>query len=167
MSSSQWMPISPSFGGQGHHLGYYHKIAHYLFIVPLVLLVIVAIGYNVAVVFATKWMYKNAWREKAIEHTDSSGKPLLPKSNIWEEIYVVNLKIANYLLGDAIALKEENGYLVLRIHDYDVYMPSAMLLVQISEIAVAMTLVVLFVDFLVLQVSIFCCLIVLYIYIYI
>ena len=138
-----WLPISPSFGGQGHHLGYYHNIVHYLFIVPLVLLVIVAIGYNVAVVFATKWMYKNAWREKATEHTDCSGKPLLPKSNIWEEIYVVNLKIANYLLGDAITLKEENGYLVLCIHDYDVYMPSAMLLVQISEIAVAMKLVVL------------------------
>ena len=88
-------------------------------------------------------MYKNAWREKATEHTDSSGNPLLPKSNIWEEIYVVNLKIANYLLGDTIALKEENGYLVLCIHDYDVYMALAMMLVQISEIAVAMTLVVL------------------------
>ena len=154
-SSPTWLPISPSFGGQGHHLGYYHNIAHYLIIVPLVFLIVVAIGYNVAVVFATKWMYKNAWREKSSEHTDSSEKPVLPKSNICEEIYVVNLKIANYLLGDAIALKEENGYLVLRIHDYDVYMPLAMLLVQISEIAVAMTLVVLFFDFLVLQVSIF------------
>ena len=136
-------------------MGYYHNIAHYLFIVPLLLLIIVAIGYNVAVVFATKWMYKNAWRGKGSEHTDSSEKPVLPKSSIWEEIYVVNLKIANYILGDAIALKEENGYLVLRIHDYDVYMPLAMLLIQISEIAVAMTLVVLFFDFLVLQVSIF------------
>ena len=54
-------------------------------------------------------MYKNAWREKSSEHSDSSEKPFLPKSNICEEIYVVNLKIANYLLGDAIALKEENG----------------------------------------------------------
>ena len=38
MSSSPWMPISPSFGGQRHHFGYYHNIAHYLLIVPLVLL---------------------------------------------------------------------------------------------------------------------------------
>ena len=138
-TSPTWLPISPSFGGQGHHLSYYHNIVHYLFIIPLVIIIIVAIGYNVAVVFATKWMYNNAWREKASEHSDSSEKSLLPKSNIWEVIYVVNLKIANYLLEDAIALKEENGYLVLRIHDYDIYMPLAMLLVQISEIAVDIT----------------------------
>ena len=55
-SSPTWLPISPSFGGQGHHLGYYHNIAYYVFIAPL-FLIIVAIGYNVAVVFARKCVY--------------------------------------------------------------------------------------------------------------
>ena len=44
----------------------------------------------------------------------------------------MNLKIANYLLGDAIALKEENGYLVLCIHDYDVYMRAISYVVSVD-----------------------------------
>lgn len=153
---SSWSDLVPAihFGSQGHSLGYYYTIANYLFILPLSLLLLVAIGYNVLVGLATKWMYTNAWNKKEDEDADSA-KPLLPKTNFWEEVYVVNMKIARYLLGNTINLKESNGYLVLTIHDYHVYMPLAMILIQVSQVAVAMILIVLFVDYSVLEVYIY------------
>ena len=160
-SESPWSELVPSIhiGSQGHELGYYHKIADYLFVVPLVLLLVVAVGYNVLVGFATRWMYANAWKKKSeavSTHTESGDKPVFPKTNIWEEIFVVNMKLANYLLGDnTINLKlSADGFLSLNIQDYPVYMPLAMIMIQVSQVAVAMTLVVLFVDYFVLQVLI-------------
>ena len=157
MTTVPWSDVVPSFsiGSLGHNLGYYYKIADYLIIVPLVLLVLVAIGWNVLVGFATKWMYSHAWKQKLgnNEADSDSDSPTLPTSNTWEEIYVTNNKLATYLLGDTLALKEQHGYLVLQIHDYNVYMPLAMVFVQVSQLAVAMLMVILFVDYLILQVS--------------
>lgn len=155
MTTVPWSDVVPSFsiGSLGHNLGYYYKIADYLIIVPLVLLALVAIGWNVLVGFATKWMYSHAWKQKIGNDEADSDSPTLPTSNTWEEIYVTNNKLATYLLGDTLALKEQHGYLVLQIHDYNVYMPLAMVFVQVSQIAVAMLMVILFVDYLILQVS--------------
>ena len=156
MSTVPWSDVVPSFtvGTLGNNLGYYYKIAYCLIVIPLGLLLLVAVGWNVLVGFATKWMYRNAWKEKQKGGTSTdSDDPSLPITNAWEEIYVVNNKLAAYLLGGTVAIKEQQGYLVLQIHDYNVYMPLAMIFIQISELAVAMMMVVLFVDYLILQVS--------------
>lgn len=146
------MPSLPSFGTTGHHLGYYHNIAYILFIVPLALLLVIALAYNVLVGFATKWMYSNAWL-KRLDINPSDPKNPIPETNTWEEVFVVNIKIANYFLGgDAVVIKEQAGYLVLQIHDYIVNMPLAIIFIQVSQLAVAMVMTVLFVDYLVLEV---------------
>ena len=166
MTGSTWIDIvpaiSPTFGGTGKHLGYYYDVAYYLVILPVVLLVLVAIVYNVFVGIATVWMYKHAWRKGPFTTVNRTEKedmkdniPIVPglPTTAWEEIFTVNIKIANYLFG-GVDLNDHHGYLVLQIHDYIVYMPLAIIFIQVCEFAIAMILTVLFVDYLVLQVSI-------------
>ena len=168
--SSGWIniiPTIPSLGETGKNLGYYYNLAHYLIIVPVVLLVVVAIVYNVFVGIATVWMYKHAWRKGGFftvnavyddidGHKRLGNVPIVPglPTTMWEEIFTVNIKIANYLFGGVIDIQDLNGYLVLRLHDYIVFMPFAIIFVQVCELAIAVVLVVLYVDYLVLQVSI-------------
>ena len=154
-SGTNWANIIPAvpIGSRGHTLGYYSNVAQYIVIVPLVLLGLGAIVYNVAVGLATKWMYRYAWKAPT-----GRGRNIIPKYStlVWEEIYTVNIKVANYLLGNAVVLKEDGNHLVLQIHDYVVYMPLAMVVIQVSQVAVVMVLTILFFDFLVLQVSHVC-----------
>jgi hypothetical protein len=135
----------------GHTLGFYYDIAEYMVFIPVGLLLVAGLIYNVLVAVASVWMYQNAWKRKS---TNAKKMLVFPAGVIWEEIYVVNIKISNYLLGGSIALKEDDGgYLKLLIHDTNLFMPLAMILIQVSQLAVAMTLVVLFMDYLLLQIS--------------
>ncbi len=170
MSGINWINIIPgdfSFGGTGKPLGHYYSIAYGLIIAPVAILLLVAIVYNVFVGIATSWMYKHAWKKGTFstvnrtrmlleDSVDNSimNVPIAPglPTTAWEEIFTVNVKIANYLFG-GVEIKELGGYLVLSIHDYIVYMPLAIIFIQACELAVAMVLVVLYVDFFVLQVS--------------
>ena len=129
--------------------------------VPLVFLVLFSAGYNVLIGFASKWMYKNAFKRKldvsqqqeaSSKEVHQQGSP--PPATIWEELYVANMKIVKYLLGDTIVLKEgTNGYLELHIHEYEVYMPLAMIFLQISQFLVLSITLSLFVEYLVVQVG--------------
>ena len=61
--------------------------------------------------------------------------------------------MVNYLLGSSIVLKEEDGYLELHIHDYEVNMPLAMIFLQISQFFVLLVCLSLFVEYLVIEVG--------------
>lgn len=164
--STNWIDVIPahfSFGDTGKPLGYYHNLAHYLVIVPVSLLLLVAIVYNVFVGIATYWMYKHAWKKGGFatvnrtEHQNLesvSNVPIPPglPTTMWEEIFTVNVKIANNLFGGGIEIKDFQGYLVLHLHDHIVFMPLAIIFIQVCQVAVAIVLVVLFFDYLVLQV---------------
>ncbi len=163
--------VLPSFGETGKTLGYYYNIAHYLIIVPVVLLALIAIVYNVLVGIATVWMYKHAWRKGGffksvnvsldvntvyndIDERRLENVPIAPglPTTIWEEIFTVNIKIANYLFGGVVDIQDNDGYLVLRLHDYIVVMPLMIIFIQVCELAIAVILTLLYVDYLVLQV---------------
>ncbi|XP_019850813.1 PREDICTED: uncharacterized protein LOC109581276 [Amphimedon queenslandica] len=137
-------------GGPGRILGYYNLVAYYIFVIPLAILLVVSIVYNILVGFSVKWMFANAW----IKEGYTRDKPPQKESSFWDELFFINAKIANYLLGGSAVLdKSKNGYYKLLIHDYDVYMPLAAVLVQVSELAVMIVCLALFFDRLVLQVS--------------
>lgn len=132
---------------------------------PVVFLLVVAIIYNVFVGIATAWMYKHAWRKGGYttlnrttrndlqEQKPVGNVPIVPglPTTAWEDIFIINIKIANYLFG-GVDVKDHAGYLVLVIHDYIVYMPLAIVFIQICQVAIAMVVMVLFFDYLVLQV---------------
>jgi hypothetical protein len=130
-----------------HNLGYYYDIANGLFIVNLVIILVISAIYNIFVAISSVWMYKNhAWKNKAKNPSSS------PPDSVWEEIYVTNLKIAKFVLGGSIQLKEEDGCLFLQIHDQDVIMPLAMILIQASQLTAVLVLIFFFLNGLVLQV---------------
>ncbi|XP_019850807.1 PREDICTED: uncharacterized protein LOC109581269 [Amphimedon queenslandica] len=134
----------------GHILSYYNLVANYIIVIPLAILLVVSIVYNILVGFSTKWMYANAWIKEG--YTRENPPPM--DSSYWDELFIVNIKISNYLLGSTVALSEsKDGYYKLLIHDYEVYMPLAIVLIQVSELAVMIVSLALFFDTLVLQVS--------------
>ena len=144
-----------TFNTKGNSLGFYYNVAGYIIIVPVVLTLLLAAGYNTLVGIASKWMYKNAFKKKpATSSADTTKQHPLPPSTIWEEVYVANIKAVNYLLGSSIELKEgEDGYLELHIHDYEVNMPLAMIFLQISQFFVLLVCLSLFVEYLVIEVG--------------
>ena len=135
-------------GGPGRILGYYNLVANYMSVIPLVILLVVSIVYNILVGFSVKWMYANAW----IKEGRVSDKPPPKESSFWDELFFVNAKIARYLLGGSVSLDKTNGCYKLLIHDYEVYMPLAAVFIQVSELAVMIVSLALFFDRLVLQV---------------
>ena len=138
----------------GHNLGYYYIATYYLFVIPLVILLLVSVGYNILVAFSVKWMFVNAWQKKGKAVKDDDEPPPIDESS-WDEVFFVNAKIAGYLLGGSVALEKKNGYYKLLIHDYEVYMPTAAVFIQVSELAVMIICLTLFLDHLILQVSSF------------
>ena len=159
----------------GRPLGYYHYLARYLIIIPLIALLLVAIVYNVFVGIATWWMYKNAnFKPKKEEKTLTKAKTAVEKeddddaylddhdtaenlpdhlhTSIWEDIFVTNIRICNFLLGTSVKLKNLNHYLVLLIHDFVMFMPLAMIFLQLCQFAVCVVITAIFMDNLILEV---------------
>lgn len=149
-----------AFNTKGSSLGFYYNVSGYVIIVPLVVLVLFSVGYNVLIGFASKWMYKNAFKRKldvsqqqkpSSSEVHSQGPP--PPTTIWEDLYVANMKVVKYFLGDTIVINEgTNGYLELHIHEYEVHMPLAMIFLQISQFLALSVTLSLFVEYLVVQV---------------
>ena len=165
----------------GRTLGFYYKIAHYAVLAPIGLLLLVALVYNIFVGISTAWVYKNiAWtqkRKKAVlaskqlkadesklEDTDNGDQDDEPASSkppgdnldtsVWEDIFVMNIKLAGYLLGGCVKLKDlEGDYVVLKIQDYVVFIPLAIIFIQISEVVVCAVLLVILVESLLIEVS--------------
>lgn len=158
---SEEMKLFPiAFNTKGSSLGFYYNVSGYVIIVPLVVLVLFSVGYNVLIGFASKWMYKNAFKRKldvsqqqkpSSSEVHSQGPP--PPTTIWEDLYVANMKVVKYFLGDTIVINEgTNGYLELHIHEYEVNMPLAMIFLQISQFLALSVTLSLFVEYLVVQV---------------
>ena len=140
-------------GGPGRIFGYYDVLANIIIVIPLVILLVVSIVYNILVGFSVKWMYANAW----IKEGYARDKPPPMDSSYWDELFIVNIKISNYLLGSTVALSEsKDGYYKLLIHDYEVYMPLAIVFIQVSQLAATIVTLALFFDYLVLKVNILC-----------
>ena len=166
----------------GKTLGFYHNIAHYVVLAPIGLLLLVALVYNIFVGISTGWVYKNiAWtqkRKKAVlaskrlkadeseledtgdgdqyDEPASSSKPPGDDlhTSVWEDIFVMNIKVAGYLLGGCVKLKDlEGDYVVLKIQDYVVFIPLAIVFIQICEVVVCAVLLVILVESLLIEVS--------------
>ena len=170
---------------EGRPLQYYHDLVLNIVTGPVVLLLLVAIGYNVLVGIATWWMHENASsataakrrkrRELATakemqpmveEEEDASddlrdGVPVVSfhdedsHTSIWEEIFVLNIKFATFLLGKVVKLQDFDHFVVLKIHDYAVHLPLAIIFIQVFQCAVLVVLLVIFIDALLIEVMIY------------
>ena len=137
-------------------LGLYFKIAYLLFIVPMALLLVAAIVWNILVGFAAKWMHYNAWKMPKDGTKRKSQKKPSSETTGWEEVFVTNIKILQFLFGNNVRIKKaDDGYLELHIHDYKVYMPLAMIFLQVCQLVVSVLLLSIFVETLVIQVTIY------------
>ncbi len=151
----------------GKPMGFYHDLAHYAVIAPVCVFVVIAVIYNVLVGISTWWMYKNIpWTKQAVntmstasiqsEYEEYSAvhqhKDTLHTS-VWEEIFVVNIKLTRYLISDVVKLKNhDESYLSLKIHDFIVFMPLAMIFIQTCQFLVCTLVLVIYVDNLLMEV---------------
>ncbi len=159
----------------GKTLGYYHTLTIYLMVIPAIVLLLIAIVYNIFIGIATWWVYKNAnWKSSTeirylnrllkmpskshdnpdIETIDTAGNlPDNLHTSIWEEIFVINMRVCNFLLGTGAKLKNFDHYLVLKVHDFVVFMPLGVLFLQLCQYIVCVVITVIFLNYLLLEVS--------------
>lgn len=161
--------------GHGKTLGFYHQVANYLIIIPVSMLLLIAVVYNIIIGIATWWMYKHAaWRidgrpktkvkvadlEMAAEElkqedntTNNGGLPDHLHTSFWEDIFVSNINIAYFLLGGIMKIKNMNDGIVIKIHDYAVFMPMAIVFIQASEIAICVVTLIIFMEYMFIEVT--------------
>lgn len=170
-------PIIREDTGHGKTLGFYHQVAAYLIIIPVSLLLVITVIYNVLVGISTWWMYKHAALrpdgrpkaevkvadlEMAAEELqeDPAAKTGLPDhlhTSFWEDIFVSNINIASFLLGGIMKIKNMSDGIVIKIHDYAVFMPLAIVFIQASEIAICVVTLVIFMEYMFIEVSTYVC----------
>lgn len=150
----------------GNTLGFYHTIADELMLISVCVLLLGAFFYNIFVAIASKWMYTHAvWRSDGIGRKEDiplndmadTSEPIpsikndeLPDhlhTSIWEEVFILNIKISGFLLGNFVKIKDLKHYVVVKMHDIVIFMPLAMIFTQCSEIAVAIVTLAIFVEY--------------------
>lgn len=137
---------------EGQTLGYYHIVTYFFLAIPLVVVLPLALVYNILIGFSVKWMYANAWRSK--NRTNYDKEPPMD-STMWDEIFVLNFKLVGYLLGGTVSLRQDNkGYFTLYLHEYEIYMPLGIIFIQLCQFATVLVSVVIFIDTTILQVKI-------------
>lgn len=150
----------------GQTLGFYHTIADELMLISVGVLVLGSLIYNIFVAYASLWMYRHAiWKsggiglkdDVALKDMQDISEPLpsikndqLPDhlhTSFWEEIFILNIKISRFLLGNFVKIKDLKHYVVVKMHDIVVFMPLAMIFTQCSEIAIAIVTLAIFVEY--------------------